>query len=184
MTTRLRKTIQLVPLDCSNKLNDQELRAVLQRNNVRVVDGPAWDCIRPAVEQTIALLNRLPRAAPWGSYLVADAGSREVVGICGFKNAPADGMVEIAYFTFPPYESLGYATATASALAALAESSPLVGTVMARTLMEQNASTRVLTKCGFSLAGEVVDPEDGRVWQWERPADHRGSHAPADFVHV
>lgn len=39
----------------------------------------------------------------------------------------------------------------------------------AHTLPERNASTRVLEKCGFTLVGEVVDPDDGVVWRWERP---------------
>jgi [ribosomal protein S5]-alanine N-acetyltransferase len=41
--------------------------------------------------------------------------------------------------------------------------------VRAHTLPERNASTRVLEKCGFEFTGEVVDPEDGPVWRWERP---------------
>ena len=34
-----------------------------------------------------------------------------------------------------------------------------------------NASTRVLTKCGFRHIGQVIDPEDGPVWRWERHRD-------------
>lgn len=184
MTAGKHKSIQLVALGCSAQLGDMGLREILQRADVRVVEGPAWDCVRPAVEQTVALLSRLPRPAPWGCYLMADSESREVVGICGFKNAPSDGNVEIAYYTFPTYEGKGYATAAAAALTAIAESSSEVQLVIARTLMEPNASTRVLTKCGFALTGEVVDPEDGQVWQWERPANNQGRHAPADSVHV
>jgi hypothetical protein len=30
------------------------------------------------------------------------------------------------------------------------------------------ASSRLLAKLGFSFLGEVVDPEDGPVWRWER----------------
>ena len=36
------------------------------------------------------------------------------------------------------------------------------------TLPTPNASTRVLLKCGFQRKGEIVDPEDGLVWRWER----------------
>ncbi len=32
---------------------------------------------------------------------------------------------------------------------------------------QENASTRVLTKCKFKWVGEVMDPEDGLVWRWE-----------------
>jgi hypothetical protein len=35
---------------------------------------------------------------------------------------------------------------------------------------EINASARVLEKSGFQKTGEIIDPEDGPVWRWERPA--------------
>ena len=38
----------------------------------------------------------------------------------------------------------------------------------AHTLPTPNASTRVLAKCCFQYIGEVIDPEDGLVWRWER----------------
>jgi RimJ/RimL family protein N-acetyltransferase len=43
-----------------------------------------------------------------------------------------------------------------------------VRVVRAHTLPEENASTRVLAKCGFRQVGEMVDPEDGLVWRWEK----------------
>jgi RimJ/RimL family protein N-acetyltransferase len=43
-----------------------------------------------------------------------------------------------------------------------------VQVVRAHTFAESNASARVLTKCGFHHAGEVIDPDDGPVWRWER----------------
>jgi RimJ/RimL family protein N-acetyltransferase len=38
----------------------------------------------------------------------------------------------------------------------------------AHTLREANPSTKVLRKCGFDFTGEVVEPDDGPVWRWER----------------
>ncbi len=76
-------------------------------------------------------------------------------------------MVEIAYFTYPDFESRGHATAMAAELIALALSSDEVAGVIAHTLPEKNASTRVLEKNGMKLVGEVHDPEDGPVWRWE-----------------
>jgi hypothetical protein len=40
--------------------------------------------------------------------------------------------------------------------------------IRAHTLPQINASTRILTKCGFDRIGEMIDPEDGLVWRWER----------------
>lgn len=108
---------------------------------------------------------------PWGTYLAVDEGSQQVIGACGFKGPPgAEGIVEIAYYTFPAFENRGYATAVAARLVEMAQSSPAVRRVIAHTLPEPNASTRVLTKIGMQFVGEVWDPEDGRVWRWERGA--------------
>jgi RimJ/RimL family protein N-acetyltransferase len=104
----------------------------------------------------------------WDGYFVVDEGSRELVGSCAFKTPPTDdGTVEIAYFTYPGFERRGYATAMARKLIELASGSPVVRRIVAHTLAETSASTRVLEKVGMTLAGEVMDPEDGRVWRWE-----------------
>jgi ribosomal-protein-alanine N-acetyltransferase len=92
-----------------------------------------------------------------------------VVGLAGFKGPPAaDGMVEIAYGVNPDHQGRGYATEAAEALVAFAFSSGRVRVVRAHTLPEPNASQRVLTKCGFRHVGEVIDPDDGLVWRWEK----------------
>ena len=51
-------------------------------------------------------------------------------------------------------------------LIALARAVPVVRSVVAHTLPQRNASTRVLEKAGMQYVGEVEDPEDGRVWRW------------------
>lgn len=114
--------------------------------------------------QTITLLNETPRPEPWGCYL---ARLDDVyVGTCAFKAAPADGEAEIAYMTFPAYEGRGHATAMAAALVGIAEAADV--RPIAHTLPEENASNRALRRNGFVYAGEVMDPEDGLVWRWEK----------------
>jgi RimJ/RimL family protein N-acetyltransferase len=93
----------------------------------------------------------------------------KVIGTAGFKGPPdADGMVEVAYGIVPAWQGKGCATAALSKLIAFASADDLVRVLRAHTLPESNASTRVLTKNGFAKLGEVMDPEDGRVWRWER----------------
>lgn len=108
-------------------------------------------------------------ADPWvhGFNLVhRDSNTR--VGTCGYKGPPdSNQIVEIAYMVLPEYQCRGYATETAQALVAYAFNSGLVRLVCAHTLPEPNASTRVLSKCGFRHSGEVVDVDDGLVWRWE-----------------
>jgi RimJ/RimL family protein N-acetyltransferase len=95
--------------------------------------------------------------------------SQTVIGMGGYKGPPdAAGMVEIAYGIVPSHRNKGYATEAARALVAYAFNTGRVSIVRAHTLPEPNASTRVLAKCGFNRVGEVIDPEDGRVWRWEK----------------
>jgi ribosomal-protein-alanine N-acetyltransferase len=104
-------------------------------------------------------------------FAVVHRESNLVIGTAGFKGPPdADGMAEIAYGIVPGYQGHGYATEAAAALVEFAFASGRVRRVRAHTLPTANASTRVLAKCGFAWIGEVVDPEDGLVWRWERPA--------------
>lgn len=92
-----------------------------------------------------------------------------VIGTVGFKGPPdASGVVELAYGIAPSFQGQGYATEAAQGAIAMALADDRVRRIRAHTLPAANASTRVLTKCGFDFVGEVVDPEDGRVWRWER----------------
>jgi RimJ/RimL family protein N-acetyltransferase len=53
-------------------------------------------------------------------------------------------------------------------LTAHALGSGRVRAVRAHTVAQDNASARVLTKCGFEVLGQVEDPKDGWVWRWEK----------------
>jgi RimJ/RimL family protein N-acetyltransferase len=90
----------------------------------------------------------------------------------GFTGPPsADEMVEIAYGIAPGYQNRGHAREAAQELIVYAFASGRVRTIRAHTLPQHNASTRVLTRCGFTLIGEVTHPEDGIVWRWEMERD-------------
>lgn len=117
-------------------------------------------------------LRALHVADPWTfGHSVVDRDRRMVVGAAGFKGRPdAAGVAEIAYGIVPDFEGRGYATEAAGGIIEWAINSGLVQTLRAHTLPLPNASTRVLVKNGFSFVGDVVDPEDGPVWRWERSA--------------
>ncbi len=102
---------------------------------------------------------------PWTGYLAFDGD--ECVGTCAFKTPPCEGKVEIAYFTLPGNEGRGVATWMAGQLVGIASGHDTPPKVIAQTLPAENASTRILTKLGFRMTGEIDHPEDGRVWQWE-----------------
>lgn len=116
------------------------------------------------------LLRTSSAADPWTyGFALVHKESLRVIGSGGFKGPPdATGVAEIAYGIVPAYEGQGLATEAARALSDFALGDPRVSTITAHTLPERNASTRVLEKSGFRYVGEVVDPEDGLVWRWER----------------
>lgn len=118
----------------------------------------------------LANLRAAAAADPWvHGFAVVHRESRSVIGSAGFKGPPeADGVVEIAYGIVPAHQGRGYATEAAEALVAFAFGSGRVRLVRAHTLTKPNASTHVLAKCKFKRVGEIVDPEDGPVWRWER----------------
>lgn len=162
-------------------LQTKNLTLVAQtRDDVRAyIDQiPASD--RAEVSSTwLAMLDGSNPCDPWiHGFAVVNRSSGIVVGRCGFKGPPAaDGVVEIAYGLSPEHQGKGYATEAAAALVTYALGTGQVRVVRAHTLPEPNASTRVLTKCGFRRIGEVVDPEDGLVWRWERNNEEVSLHS-------
>lgn len=76
-------------------------------------------------------------------------------------------MVEIAYGTEPGMEGRGIATRMAQELIRIARASDPAVRIIAQSLPEANASTRVLTKCGFTQVRDAMDDEVGKVWEWE-----------------
>jgi [ribosomal protein S5]-alanine N-acetyltransferase len=119
----------------------------------------------------LARLRASTAADPWThGFVMVEQTSGTVIGSCAYKGPPdLEGIVEIAYGVDPEYQGRGYATDAARALVEFAFGSGRVQLVRAHTQPRNSASTRVLTKCGFECVGEVVDPEDGLVWRWERP---------------
>ncbi len=117
---------------------------------------------------------------PWvHGFAVAHREARVIIGNAGFKGPPdPGGMVEIAYGIVPGFEGRGFATEAATALVTFAFASGLVRLIRAHTLPAHNASTRVLAKCGFHFVGDVVDPDDGPVWRWERRAESQPELRP------
>ena len=154
-TTLETKTLTLVPN------TPQDLRALIDKMNPsqKAQISPDW-------------LARLHSTAPdpWMlGFSVVHRASGRAIGQAGFKGPPApDNAVEIAYGIDPDQQGKGYATEAAETLTAYAFSTGQVRIVRAHTLPQPNASTRVLTKCGFRHIGEVNDPEDGLVWRWEK----------------
>jgi RimJ/RimL family protein N-acetyltransferase len=118
-------------------------------------------------QYVIKQLKNDPDSAPWWSWLPVLIGENLLIGSCGYKGRPKDGTVEIGYEVIPEFRGIGLATEIAAVLADNAFNYPEVSHVIAHTLPHENASCKVLRKCGFKLVAEEVDPEDGAVWLWQ-----------------
>ena len=109
----------------------------------------------------------------WGSHLIVHRETITVVGFGGYKGAPVDGEVEIGYSIAPAHRRRGHATSAVEQLVSRAAARG-VRLVVAHTLAEENPSTRILTRAGFTMTEEVPDEELGRVWRWELRLAPRG----------
>lgn len=103
----------------------------------------------------------------WWSYLPVLKKTRTLLGSCGYKGNPKNGMIEIGYEVAEAYRGWGLATEMAKALIKKAFESDEVEYVQAHTLAVINESGSVLKKCGMTMMEEIDDPEDGKVWRWE-----------------
>ncbi len=126
---------------------------------LQLSDEAKWVC-----EATANLYRVNGFVRPWIGYFAAV--DKEVVGTCAFKSPPQNGRVEIAYFTFPAFERRGIATEMARSLIAIAQAQDTSLQIIAQTMPQENASTAILKKLGFTKTGTVCHPEDGEVWEW------------------
>ena len=96
-----------------------------------------------------------------------------LVGGAAFKGKPVDNKVEIAYGTLPQYRNKGIGSEICRHLVLLSQTTDPSVIITARTLPEENYSTKILKKNNFNLLGEVWDKEDGNVWEWLYQDKHR-----------
>ena len=117
----------------------------------------------------LAKMEAATHPDPWvHGFVAVHRESGQPVGQGMFKGPPVAGVVEIAYAVNPDQQRRGYATEIARALVAFAFSIDAIRTVRAHTLPQPNPSNRLLGHCGFTHLGEVIDPEDGPVWRFEK----------------
>jgi [ribosomal protein S5]-alanine N-acetyltransferase len=132
-------------------------------------DVPAsWPEFPESIGFSIDRLRDHPDEAGWWMhFFLADD---RLIGSGGFVGPPRDGVVEIGYELAPKFRGRGLGIAAARALVEKACATNTVATVIANTLAQDNPSTGVLRRLGFSQTQELVDPEDGPIWQWELAA--------------
>jgi ribosomal-protein-alanine N-acetyltransferase len=117
-----------------------------------------------SLHMTIEFYKKVGFVPPWIGYYAKQNG--DLVGCAAFKGKPVDGTIEIAYGTFEQYRKQGIGTAICKQLIDLSLKTDPSIKITARTLPEENFSTRILKKNNFIFSGIVHDPEDGEVWEW------------------
>lgn len=138
---------------------------------ISVADGVRESLTGPEVSESfLERFREAVSADPWrDGFGILQRKDHRLIGLCSFVGPPdAEGSVEIAYAVAPGFEGQGYATEAARLLVAHAFAGGRVRRVRAHTLPAENASTRILQKCGFERCGELVDPVDGPIWRWEK----------------
>ncbi len=120
-----------------------------------------------ALDHIIIHLKTLQSSPPWISYAIVRPSDAVYIGQAGFKGNPDEsGMVEIGYEIAKGFRLQGYAHEVIRHLIGEAFEHPEIKTILAHTLPLKNESNHLLIKNNFVFQREVVDPEDGPVWQW------------------
>lgn len=164
------QTHRIKLINCTHAIMQKALegdRALAEHLGVTVPD--IWtEFGRGMFEYVLKAIADKPEDAVWWTYLPIYLPDNVLVGTCGYKGPPDnEGMVEIGYETAEDYRGNQLATEMAKLLLANALAHPNVKVILAHTLNEHNASTKVLEKCGFKFVQEIIDPTDGPVWQWQ-----------------
>ncbi len=143
----------------------EDERKLAELLGVELTDG--WLAFPESAAYALRSLEENPQSLRWGMHFFLHKADNALIGTGGFKGLPdADGTVEIGYAVAPGYENRGYATEAARGLIEHAFSWSQVKAVDAHTLAEENASGKVLAKCGMTRIAEKRDEEDSALWHW------------------
>jgi len=164
------ETVNLRLVPCNAQMLKMAIKGNKQLSNFLGVSlAEQWtafgvDALQYALDQ---ILDR-PEELGWWTYFPIHKLDNMLIGSGGFKGSPTkEGSVELGYEIAPEYNNRGLATEMASGLIMKAFTDNRVKSILAHTLGQSNASTAVLTKCGFTKIEEVESCEDGLIWKWE-----------------
>ncbi|MCO5229903.1 MAG: GNAT family N-acetyltransferase [Chitinophagales bacterium] len=162
------KNLKLIPCDTEilkTAIQGDEILA--KKINVTVQDN--WTEFGVvALQYSLDRLSENEEESGWWTYFPVHKQDNKLIGSGGYKGKPtADGTVEIGYEIALDYRNRGLATEMTKGLIENAFRDERVRLIVAHTLGQDNASTKVLQKCGFKKVEEINDPDDGLIWKWE-----------------
>ena len=134
----------------------------VELGNMQILDG----ALPPARVAAHALAQLdIGTPARWcAPFLIVSRNA--VLGTCRFRAPPADGSVEIGYEVAESQRGRGVATTAVRQLLDIAISSGLVKEVVARIVPENVASSKVVSRLGFSKGDLLVDHDGETVALW------------------
>lgn len=153
--------LELIPIDIPN-LRRLAASEPVDLGGIEVLVG----ALPPArvAAHAIAQLD-VGTPAHWCAPFLIISGST-VLGTCRFRNAPVHGIVEIGYEVAESQRGKGVATAAVRQLLQKAASSGLVHQVIAHILPDNMASSKVVSRLGFSGGDLVLDHDGQEVAVW------------------
>jgi RimJ/RimL family protein N-acetyltransferase len=101
-----------------------------------------------------------------GFWLIVSGG--EVVGLCGFKDLPREGVVEIGHGIAASRRKLGHATRAISAMLIEVSGDEGIRWIEATTGESNTFSQGVLRRNGFVRMGIRTDAQDGELLLWRK----------------
>lgn len=131
-------------------------------DNEEFVNNPLC---KETLVMTVDFYKKVGFVPPWICYYAELDG--QLVGSAGIKGKPVNGKIEIAYGTMEAFQNQGIGSKICRTLVELSLKTDPSIKITARTLPENNFSTKILEKNNFVFVGVVNDPEDGEVWEWE-----------------
>lgn len=162
------KNLKLIPCNTDilkaatqgNEILAKKLNAKVQDNWTEFGVG--------ALQYSLDRLSESEDEKDWWTYFPIYKQDNKLIGSGGYKGKPTnEGTVELGYEIAPDYRNRGLATEMTIGLIENAFKDERVKSIIAHTLGQNNASTKVLQKCGFKKVEEINDPDDGLIWKWE-----------------
>ncbi len=126
---------------------------------LRIIDGQTDDILRKAYQEMLQGCLHHPEQWAWYAVWIIACKDGLHVGDLSFKGVNENGSVEIGYGIHESYQGHGYATEAVNAAVMWALQQPGITCVEAETEPDNQASRRVLEKCGFIPSG--IDGEEG-----------------------
>lgn len=150
------------------KLTQEELRGLASLKPAARFVGAAEGALPPphVAERALAQLEAGMPAFWCVPFLIVETPGGAVLGGCTFKGMPVGGEVEIAYGVAKQARGRGVATEAVAQLLQLAAQEGSVQRVIAEIFPSNVASSRLVSRLGFSKGPTFIDTDGDTVVRW------------------